>query len=237
MQLSIFDIETPTPQLACEKPTRKNPNGRTGTSAGVQAHYAAKEAPCDECAQYNRERAGSYYAEKREYVLEKKRSKYRQDPDKYLNYMRSNPADPVKAMKSKRAWEAKNVHKMRAYKRKYALNNPEVIARKEQRRRARLAGLPSETYTVADVARTYGSTCYLCFLPVDITMKSGSPTSPEIDHVIPIASDECPGDLLMNARITHSRCNRTKSDNLVKDLALPFPPPIAAITSSVQVSY
>lgn len=83
MQLNIFDIETPTPQLACEKPTRKNPNGRTGTSAGVQAHYAAKEDPCDECAQYNRERARANCEKKRDSVLASKRAHYEANPGKY----------------------------------------------------------------------------------------------------------------------------------------------------------
>jgi 5-methylcytosine-specific restriction endonuclease McrA len=36
-------------RLACEKPTRKFPGGRTGTAAGYAAHIWAKEKPCGPC--------------------------------------------------------------------------------------------------------------------------------------------------------------------------------------------
>lgn len=35
--------------LACEKPTRAYPEGRTGTPAGHQAHFRAKEPTCRAC--------------------------------------------------------------------------------------------------------------------------------------------------------------------------------------------
>ena len=41
----------------CEKPTRKHPNGRTGTEAGYQAHRAANEEPCPACVQAVRDAA------------------------------------------------------------------------------------------------------------------------------------------------------------------------------------
>lgn len=35
--------------MICETPTRAYPNGRTGTWAGAQAHYAAGEERCEAC--------------------------------------------------------------------------------------------------------------------------------------------------------------------------------------------
>lgn len=42
-------VDMPEVTPACAKPTRKYPEGRTGTSAGHSAHRAAGERPCDPC--------------------------------------------------------------------------------------------------------------------------------------------------------------------------------------------
>src|SRR5690606_13451642 len=39
---------------ACAKPTRKYPEGRTGTRAGYMAHYFAGEPACPPCKEGNR---------------------------------------------------------------------------------------------------------------------------------------------------------------------------------------
>lgn len=39
---------------ACKQPTRAYPDGRTGTSAGFQAHRKAKETPCPACREAER---------------------------------------------------------------------------------------------------------------------------------------------------------------------------------------
>jgi hypothetical protein len=40
---------TPMPETACARPTRKYPDGRTGTRAGYDAHKAAGETACRPC--------------------------------------------------------------------------------------------------------------------------------------------------------------------------------------------
>jgi len=55
-----------TSRPACEKPTRRHPEGRTGTNAGYFAHRTAKEHACEPC----RRAAGEYSAA----VLREKRS-------------------------------------------------------------------------------------------------------------------------------------------------------------------
>lgn len=39
---------------ACAKPSRKHPDGRTGTALGWHAHYYAKEDPCEACREGNK---------------------------------------------------------------------------------------------------------------------------------------------------------------------------------------
>lgn len=83
-QLTLFDPET-LPGRACHKPTKKNPNGRTGTDAGVQAHYAAKDELCEECSEFARKRTRGYNAKKRENAISKNRKKCLADPEKYAD--------------------------------------------------------------------------------------------------------------------------------------------------------
>ena len=42
---------------ACEKPTKKHPEGRRGTEAGYRRHLYRKETPCDECMEGARRKA------------------------------------------------------------------------------------------------------------------------------------------------------------------------------------
>ena len=42
---------------ACEKPTKRHPEGRRGTEAGYRRHLYKKETPCDECMEGARRKA------------------------------------------------------------------------------------------------------------------------------------------------------------------------------------
>lgn len=69
---------TPEPgQMACEVPSPKNPQGRTGTYAGYQAHVKIEETPCDECesarASYHQSKWLKQTDEQRAIVREKNR--------------------------------------------------------------------------------------------------------------------------------------------------------------------
>lgn len=59
----------------CENPTKKFPNGRTGTAAGYNAHIRAGETSCEACATARRDRhkewRDSLSGEKREIYLRK----------------------------------------------------------------------------------------------------------------------------------------------------------------------
>lgn len=49
---------------ACEKPTKKHPNGRTGTQAGAKAHRDRKEPICEECREAENKRYRERYYKK-----------------------------------------------------------------------------------------------------------------------------------------------------------------------------
>lgn len=54
-------------------------------------------------------------------------------------------------------------------------------------------------------------TCAICGRPVDKTLKTPHPLSPEVDELVPVSRG---GDPLSfaNCRLVHRRCNRLKSD-------------------------
>ena len=49
-------------------------------------------------------------------------------------------------------------------------------------------------------------TCWLCGLPVDKTLKTPHPGSPEVDEVIPVSLGGSPIDR-SNVRLSHRLCN------------------------------
>ena len=238
------------PSLACFTPTLQYPFGRTGTYAGYQAHYGKGEVPCGACLETDRAKGSKYYWNNREKISEykkgymaktrEKRSKkwkeyYAENREEILErerQFRSENREMLAEYERKRYAENRE-DKLRK-KREYALENPETvrswIRKHRHRRRAAIRNLPADGYTQEDVTRTHGTVCYLCNTEVDITLPHGTPLSPEIDHVHPISRPGCPGDVLENAKWTHSACNLRKRAKLVSELALPFPPPQDAAT-------
>lgn len=63
--------------------------------------------------------------------------------------------------------------------------------------------------------RIYASqtTCGICGLPVDMSLKYPHPMSKSIDHIIPISKGGHPSDL-DNLQLAHWSCNRQKSDKI-----------------------
>lgn len=54
-------------------------------------------------------------------------------------------------------------------------------------------------------------TCAICGLPVDKSLKTSNPWSPEVDEIIPVSRGGSPYDF-KNCALTHRRCNQLKSD-------------------------
>lgn len=77
-----------------------------------------------------------------------------------------------------------------------------------RRRRARKAAVPSETYSLAEIAERDGWSCGICGLKVDKAKKRPDPFSASLDHVVPYA--EGGNDMKANIQLAHLRCNISK---------------------------
>lgn len=60
--------------------------------------------------------------------------------------------------------------------------------------------------------------CWLCKLPVDKTLKTPHPLSPEVHEIIPVSRGGSPTSM-DNCTLTHRRCNQWISDRTPAELA------------------
>ena len=56
-------------------------------------------------------------------------------------------------------------------------------------------------------------TCWLCTLPVDVTLPPGMPDSPEIDEIIPVSLGGSPYDR-DNVHLAHRLCNQRRGNRM-----------------------
>lgn len=59
-----------------------------------------------------------------------------------------------------------------------------------------------------------GGPCALCHHPVDTTLKTPHPMSPEVDEIIPVSRGGSPYER-SNVQLTHRICNQRKSNKIV----------------------
>lgn len=85
----------------------------------------------------------------------------------------------------------------------------ESARRGRRRRRARLAGVESDDYTLAEVAERDGWRCGICLKRVGRSYSSTHPRGPTIDHIVPIAGGG--DDTFANVQLAHRECNIRKS--------------------------
>lgn len=112
----------------CEKPTKKYPNGRTGTTAGASAHRTAKEKCCPECHEAKKEAHREYVRKNKDKKKEYDR-RYREKYDAELKarkkeYYNKN-AEYIR--EKSRKWHHENKEKANAYSREYRKKNPERV--------------------------------------------------------------------------------------------------------------
>lgn len=71
-----------------------------------------------------------------------------------------------------------------------------------RKRRARLAEVESEPYTLAEIAERDGHRCGICGRKVNMSLKYPHPRSASVDHIIPLSH---PGatDTKVNVRLAH----------------------------------
>lgn len=112
----------------CEKPTKKYPNGRAGTSAGVSAHKKVKEKLCEPCAEYRRVSHREYIQRNKDKKSEYDR-RYREKHEVELKAKKKEYYDKnAEAIREKtRKWHHSNKERANAYSREYRKNNPEKV--------------------------------------------------------------------------------------------------------------
>lgn len=112
----------------CEKPTKKYPNGRSGTQAGLSAHKRVKEKNCEACAEFKREYQQKYFRRNKDKKKEYDR-RYREKHDAELKarkkeYYDKN-ADYIR--EKSRKWHHENREQANAYSKAYRVKNPDRV--------------------------------------------------------------------------------------------------------------
>lgn len=98
------------------------------------------------------------------------------------------------------------------------LTRSQIRRRDKRRRRALKLGVPTERYTLAEIAQRDRRTCQLCRKRVAMTKIVPHPKAPTIDHVVPLADGG--SDLRSNVQLAHFLCNSTKSNRGTQQLVL-----------------
>lgn len=105
--------------------------------------------------------------------------------------------------------------KQNASARKWAIYNPDAKRRSEAKRRSLKIGNGHSEYTEVDVLNTYGLSCHLCGVDVDLSAsrlagRGNWKYGLNLDHVIPVSKGG--SDTLENVRPSHVLCNIKKGN-------------------------
>lgn len=143
--------------------------------------------------------ANSYYRRNKEAINKKARAKRAADPEADREY--------------KRQYYEANKERINKLSNVWRKEHPEISRRAKQKRRAAKRGSHHSHYTIEQVLEKYGTDCYLCGEPIDLTAprwtaKPGWQNGLHIDHAIRIADGGA--DSLENVRPTHGFCNLKK---------------------------
>lgn len=110
----------------------------------------------------------------------------------------------------KRLANAANPEPNRARVARWQREHPERVRAQQvaiqQRRRARLAGVPSDLWTRDDVWSKSAGVCGLCLSPIDPA------SSWHVDHIVPVSRGG--SNLLANVQAAHAFCNISKGPRL-----------------------
>jgi hypothetical protein len=172
------------------------------------------------CRECYAEHARRYRAspEGRERVRASQRSNYLRNREKRIaqavEYQKRNPVDPELRRQRGRAWYTANRERAEVVKRAWRESNAELVAetrrRAMSRRRARLRGLPSESYTMDQILERDGNACVLCGRVLNLAVQHPHPMSPTVEHLECIAWPDSAGDVLTNVAVSHYRCNNDR---------------------------
>ena len=187
--------------------TKRRRTAECGTVGGHYKHLKESSYICQPC----RDSRNSY---RRSY--QKLNPQARKDSD--ARYLANNPGQRTKYDKK---YRDNNRDKTRAASLSWLKNNPEKNRQASRKRRAKKLQNEHSNYTENQVINLYGTDCYLCNKPINLTIQrrigkeKGWQLSLHIDHIVPII-DGGP-DTLENVRPTHAICNMKKGSRMAED--------------------
>jgi hypothetical protein len=98
----------------------------------------------------------------------------------------------------------------------WAANNPERAREKYRRaaaiRRARLNGLSTEPYTMAELIERDGPCCVLCGGELKLGARHPHSLAPTVEHLECLSWPESAGDIPSNCAVAHFSCNSKRGD-------------------------
>lgn len=126
-------------------------------------------------------------------------------------HRRLNPEDPARSLERHRAWRKANADRVATVNCAWRTANADLVResglRCQNRRRARLLGLPVEPYTVDELLERDGTCCVLCGEKLDLEAGRWQLKSVTIEHLECISWPDSAGDVPTNVALSHWSCN------------------------------
>jgi 5-methylcytosine-specific restriction endonuclease McrA len=187
---------------------------RLGLPETPSYSYTRNKCRCDNCIAYKKQVAIKSYEKNKEKIKIAKKAYYEKNKDILLKKMKIYYADNREhLMEYATSYAVENRERLREVKREYSKKHPEMDRNKNRRKRAIKKQNGFEKYSEQDVLSTYGTDCYLCGSPIDLSAsrRCGSPgweLGLHIEHYVDIALGG--PDTLENVRPSHAKCNLNK---------------------------
>ena len=217
---------TPVEYKTCSKCGGRKPLSAFGSRGKGRPHRTGCK-PCVAKASRDRYQNNPEHRAKHKILRDRWRAKnptylreyYQANREKHIayvtEYQKRNPVDPEKRRQWEREWYAATREQRQAADRTWRENNldlaRELGRRGQDRRRARMRGLPTEPYTMAELVARDGNACVLCDDELDWNAVHPEPLSPTVEHLECIAWPGSAGDVLSNVALSHFSCNTQRN--------------------------
>ena len=173
-----------------------------------------KGCRCDNCLIYKKQQSRIYYDKNKEKLLIKSKTWRENNLEHHKRLVNKNYAENKERISKKhKEWKENNKEKYAQLGSDWKKNNPDKIRLYNHKRKARILNNTHEHYTEQQILELYGTDCYLCGNPIDMSAprKCGLPgwqNGLHIEHVIDLALGG--SDTLQNVRGAHAICNLKK---------------------------
>lgn len=112
-------------------------------------------------------------------------------------------------------WARNNIEKVRETARRWYRNNKEKANHHVRVRRARLRGVESEKFTLAEISKRDGGRCQRCNKPVRTKGDPRHPLYANLDHIVPLSKGG--STTRENIQLLCRKCNFAKNNKLGGD--------------------